>query len=230
MNQKDSSDENKKMPVELEGITDYTPWCQFYSFKAHEAACIFAGYHPKEESAEYSDDIKSIIKGLRQVASGRQGNRHGGTFLDEIWIEEMEEYARIIDSRSRFLEFRDSPPVAVPSNMKAFDEIKSELKEIKTKLENLGLENRRLNFQIKGEYMDSEHSLFAPELEAAISAWMDLFASGEDIKNKGKASKTLIRKWLKENRSNLTTAAMERIEVLSNPQAYKAGGAPKTDY
>lgn len=112
---------------------------------------------------------------------------------------------------------------------KEFDEIKTQLSEIKSQLQSLILEIKRLKFEGKGPYLNPEHPLFSPELESAVSVWMDLFAPGQDVKGRGDTSKKLINRWLKENRPKLSVDAKSRIEILANPEIYKRGGAQKME-
>ncbi len=204
-------------------------WDKFDSFEPYEAACLYIGYSPQGELANYPKHIKDVRKELIQIVQRRQwaSDSPSQSPTLEVWVEDMQLYADMCDGRSKFLSYREKSSTSL--DIKAFYDIKSELKEIKFKYENLESENRRLNSQIEGEYMNPGHPLFSSELESSVSVWMALFAKGEDVKNRGKASKTLIRKWLKENRPDLTATAIERIEILSNPQAYKTGGAPRSD-
>lgn len=220
----------KNTPIQLEILTDFSPWDQIDSFNFYEAACLMAGVVPIGESETYPEYIENIGKQLLDIANMRQGRSE--SYLKapilEIWLEDMEEYAGLSDMRPKFLEYRKKRNSFPQSN--DIDGIKNELKEVKIKQKTLESENKRLVLQIKGEYLNPEHPLFSQELESAVSVWMALFANGGDVKGKGKSSKTLIRKWLKENRPDLSTAAIDRIETLSNPLTYKSGGAPKTDY
>lgn len=77
--------------------------------------------------------------------------------------------------------------------------------------------------------MTQGHKLFSSELKTANAVWTALFSPGEDVKEKGRASKAMIRRWLDSNRPKLSDEAKNRIEIVSNPDRYKSGGAPKMD-
>ena len=74
-------------------------------------------------------------------------------------------------------------------------------------------------------YLDPNHHSFAPELEAAVSAWVALYDSGQCKNNLG--HKDQITKWVQANRKEqkFTAAALDRIASVANHN--KKGGAPK---
>lgn len=75
------------------------------------------------------------------------------------------------------------------------------------------------------DYLDKNHVHFAPELEAAVSAWNALFVKKGFKSNRG--VKEQIREWLEANRAELSDAAKDRISTVCNFN--KSGGAPSTE-
>lgn len=81
-------------------------------------------------------------------------------------------------------------------------------------------------------YMKSEHTFFAPELEAAVSAWMGLFQDGRFDAALG--SKEQLEFWLQEHRSrplptgdSFSDKAIGRIAAVATPRERKLGGRPR---
>jgi hypothetical protein len=94
-------------------------------------------------------------------------------------------------------------------------------------------ENESLKRQVLDAqpFMDPEHPQFAPELEAAVQLWLDLFSekpAGAPI-----AKKPAMSSWLKTNRPKAIATkdgtpsenAIERITMVANPR--KTGGRPR---
>ena len=75
-------------------------------------------------------------------------------------------------------------------------------------------------------YLDSSHEYYSDTLEAAVSAWMALYADG-GFKEKSLAHKAQIKSWLKKHRPDVRSDyAREGIAKVANPN--KIGGNPLT--
>ena len=76
-------------------------------------------------------------------------------------------------------------------------------------------------------YLDSSHDYYSDALEAAISAWMALYADG-GFKEKTIGHKLQIKRWLKKHRPAKVKSdnAREGIATVVNPN--KGGGNPRT--
>ncbi len=75
-------------------------------------------------------------------------------------------------------------------------------------------------------YLDRSHDYYSDALEAAVSAWMALYADG-GFKEKSLAHKAQIKSWLKKHRPDIPSDyAREGIATVVNPN--KKGGNPLT--
>ena len=75
-------------------------------------------------------------------------------------------------------------------------------------------------------YLDPEHQWYSEELDAAVKAWMALYADG-GFKKKSLGHKEQIESWLMKHRPHLRSVyARENIVTVVNPN--KDGGNPKT--
>ncbi len=75
-------------------------------------------------------------------------------------------------------------------------------------------------------YLDSSHEYYSDTLEAAVSAWMALYADG-GFKEKSLAHKAQIKSWLKKHRPDIPSAyARKGTATVVNPD--KKGGNPLT--
>ena len=75
-------------------------------------------------------------------------------------------------------------------------------------------------------YLDPEHQWYSETLEAAVSAWMALYANG-GFKKKSRGHKAQIESWLKEHRPHLRSDyARKGIAKVVNPN--EKGGNPLT--
>jgi len=70
-------------------------------------------------------------------------------------------------------------------------------------------------------FMDPDHPCFAPELEAAVSAWAALFSAGDNSKLNPPEQ---IKRWLKQYRPDLSDRAIDRLSIVAN---YKRLPGPK---
>lgn len=70
-------------------------------------------------------------------------------------------------------------------------------------------------------FMDPDHPCFAPELEAAVSAWAALFSAGDNSKLNPPEQ---LKRWLKQHRQTLSKAAIERLSIVAN---YRKSRGPK---
>lgn len=70
-------------------------------------------------------------------------------------------------------------------------------------------------------FMEPDHPCFAPELEAAVSAWAALFSAGDKSKLNPPEQ---IKRWLKQHRQTLSNAAIERLSIVAN---HKKSRGPK---
>jgi len=74
-------------------------------------------------------------------------------------------------------------------------------------------------------YLDPEHHWYSETLEAAVSAWMTLYANG-GFKKKSLGHKVQIESWLKKHRPRIKTDyARKGIARVVNPD--KKGGNPR---
>ena len=75
-------------------------------------------------------------------------------------------------------------------------------------------------------YLDPEHQWYSEDLDAAVKAWMALYADG-GFKKKSLGHKAQIESWLMKHRPHLrSNYARENIVTVVNPN--KDGGNPKT--
>ena len=75
-------------------------------------------------------------------------------------------------------------------------------------------------------YLDPEHQWYSEDLDAAVKAWMALYADG-GFKKKSLGHKEQIESWLMKHRPHLRSVyARENIVTVVNPN--KDGGNPKT--
>ena len=75
-------------------------------------------------------------------------------------------------------------------------------------------------------YLDPEHQWYSEDLDAAVKAWMALYADG-GFKKKSLGHKVQIESWLKKHRPHLRSDyARENIVTVVNPN--KKGGNPTT--
>lgn len=243
---------------EFTGITDFSPWDGMDVFAPHEAACLLAGISPHFKKSK-RPDIAKITDELCQIVFERQSNDStlADIPLLQVLIEDMTVYCSRNGLRSNFLSYRKKPIKAPDSN--AYDELKRELNNVKSQLDearqnqkpeiqapstspdkhfftklqtaliSVLSQKQKNQSEIQAPCMSPDHKLFASELETANAVWTVLFSPGEDVKEKGRASKTLIRRWLDANRPRLSDEAKNRIEIVANPDRYKSGGAPKMD-
>lgn len=73
-------------------------------------------------------------------------------------------------------------------------------------------------------FMKKDHPNYAPELEAAVSAWIALYGRGE---NKKRGAGELVPDWLTKHRpeAGKSTKAKDRITAVVTPEHRKTGGA-----
>ena len=75
-------------------------------------------------------------------------------------------------------------------------------------------------------YLDSSHDYHSDALEAAVSAWMALYADG-GFKKRSLGHKDQIKRWIKKHRPDIPSDyAREGIATVVNPN--KDGGNPRT--
>ena len=75
-------------------------------------------------------------------------------------------------------------------------------------------------------YLDPEHQWYSEDLDAAVKAWMALYADG-GFKKKSLGHKEQIESWLMKHRPHLRSVyARENIVTVVNPN--KIGGNPTT--
>lgn len=90
--------------------------------------------------------------------------------------------------------------------------------------------HRMLSAKQNGEtapYLDPQHVYFSSTLDAAVRAWVALFADGEfEPGNKG--PREIIEQWLRSNTQKISSTAIARIVTVVNPDKLKEGGAPRT--
>ncbi len=107
------------------------------------------------------------------------------------------------------------------------------VREMREHLKSVISANKRLKQDLLKirPFMDSEHPFFAPELEAAVAVWLEMF----DHKNKGDivADKPTMALWLNENRETELGIrekgigkAIDRIVIVANYR--KTPGRPRT--
>lgn len=91
--------------------------------------------------------------------------------------------------------------------------------------EDILLSPEQKNQALIPRYLDPKHPYFSPEIEAAVSAWIALYDSGEYQNYRGHLDQ--ITKWVQMNRKeqNFTAEAIKRIASVVNPN--KKGGAPR---
>lgn len=82
-------------------------------------------------------------------------------------------------------------------------------------------------------FMKKDHKNFAPELEAAVSAWLALYSDESHSASKG--NKDRVGKWIRSNRPDALSKARDdgskaiaRIATVINPRGRKDGGAVPT--
>lgn len=73
-------------------------------------------------------------------------------------------------------------------------------------------------------FMNRDHQNFAPELEAAVSAWIALYGTGESNK---RGAGELVPDWLTKHRpeASKSAKAKDRITAVVTPEHRKTGGA-----
>ncbi len=101
---------------------------------------------------------------------------------------------------------------------------------LKKEIAALNAELERIKEQSGRPYMDSDHSYFSDELEAAVSAWLAFYGNRKPGDDSGHHER--LGSWLREhyqsdstNRDGFSESAFDRIATLAN--ARKQGGAPK---
>ena len=140
------------------------------------------------------------------------------------------------------IEWAESSPVSFPGKLKTAvidawpshfrtgahiaerNFLKQQIAELKSDLE-------KKSHEAQPQYMKSEHELFAPELEAAVSAWIEIF--GQKRIDKSRGAKDQLESWLQAHRDRplsggdpFSDKAIERITAVATPKQMKAGGRP----
>lgn len=168
-------------------IADYSPWDGIDAFDPSEAACLLAGISPDMKESENPSYLNNIVEELVRIASERELREdfHFQRPYLQIFIEDMEDYCFRNGFRPKFLSYRENQKNG-SGHLKEIERMKNELKEYKSQLENLSVENKRIKFETQGHYMNHEHPLFAPNLKLPLQFGPTYFPKKQKLRKKGK--------------------------------------------
>ena len=210
-------------PRELQE-TDYEHWGAADLWTLSEAAALLMGWEPVTDEEIPLGPARDRFNVVREKLKRDTGKT---TTNFQYTMEHGHRYYPWV-----VIEWAESSPVSFPGKLKTavFDAWPSHFRTgahiternlLKQQIVELKSEIEKTRHEAQHPYMKSEHEFFAPELEAAVTAWMDLYGTC-NLKGK-RGDKKRILSWLTEKYNSrnsggnhLSLNALERIATVVN--------------
>lgn len=212
-------------------IKDFQFWDTLNIFSAHQASCLISGYSPGFYQNDYPLEVKARELELLSIKLNDDSDFN-------VQMQDLKNNRRLQKLLGANIDFsRDDlkhycfqntlePPFLFPNKRESRAPVEIELSETKTKLAQIREKYDSLENRASTPYLDPKHASYSTELNIAISTWLALFKTGEDVKRKYKKGATdQIEEYLFTNYPAIKDKiAIQRFRTLCNPDRYKRGG------
>lgn len=214
---------SNKLPRELQEA-DCKHWGAANLWTAEQAACLLCGWEPVNENVIPPGEVRDRITGLKSMLEKDTGK--------SIFYFDCDAERRFRYFPWKVIEWADAAPISVPFKLRsavleAFPSqfrtgaLVEEIHQLKRQIADLEGKLAQQKFQSGPPYVKRDHMAFAPELAAAVSAWMELYETKTLTGQRG--DKKRILRWLTEKYNSrnsggnrLSINALERIATVVN--------------
>ena len=221
---------------------DCEHWAAKDLWALSEAACLLRGWKPVPEKEIPPGELHGRFLDLRRDMENTANNndRHKVLFYYYSYGVGPQVFVPW-----RVIAWADSKLFPVPELLRraflrshpeicSHSEYLREIDRLKQEIATRTMQLEQSKTKMLVDYMNPEHEFFAPELEAAVSAWMELF--GQKRIDESRGSKEQIESWLQERGDRplsggdpFSEKAIGRIAAVVTPKKKKAGGRPPTE-